>query len=73
MKYVVVGLIVGCFSSQALAGDMSFLKNYDSKIKALNDYTVNYVEPGQKPVAKVDSSGGADTLRVRLVPTKKKS
>jgi hypothetical protein len=73
MKYVVVALILGSFCGSAFASDMSFLKNYDAKIKALNSYSVTYLEAGQKPAGKVDSSGGADTLRVKLIAAKKKS
>ena len=76
MKLVLASLVLGFLSLPALAdsGDSQprFMKNFDAKIRALEDYTVTHIKPGQKPVRAAQTSG-RDGLAVKLIPAKKKS
>jgi len=71
MKTLLSLLVCGLFSVPVFADeshqDLHFMKNFDKRIQALENYSVTFVEPGKgRNHRAVEKS--SDTLVVKLIP-----
>ncbi|MGE0526952.1 MAG: hypothetical protein AB7G93_18160 [Bdellovibrionales bacterium] len=80
MRYVVAALVLGIYTvgPKAFGEELRVFANFDAKIAALENYTIEFVEPGKAAPSKKTrirqgDDASVDGLKVRLIPAKKKS